>query len=324
MPKKLQAVALLSVIAGMVFLPFSSHAQGIVCRQSTGEFFSAYHDYARSRMFYQQKEGKNDLTVVFLHGFGENVRTWEPVLSFWEGEDSLVVVDLPGQGRSHPERRENYSHRNQALLLSRFISEQDWEDVVLVGHSMGANLALRTALSLPERVAGIVLLSPAVYSTRGVPFGRLLVDFPLTRLVTGTLIRRLVRSPERLTDVLRDSVYDPHMVDKHMIERLVEPIVENPRSHLALLYLVRDSGRNHLLPDFSILETPVLILHGADDPLIPLRHAERLYQVLPNALVEVLKRCGHLPHEEKPERVAVLIGEFLRTVPAHEARLTAR
>ncbi len=315
-PEKIHAPLILCVIAGMVVFLFSAQAMGFASHQRTEISQSRYNEFSHNMLHYREGDSPDDVTVVFLHGFGENLRTWEPLLGYWEGEEHILLVDLPGQGRSRPARMENYSHRNQARLLGEFISEKGREKAVLVGHSMGANLALRIALSMPEMVVGIVLLSPAVYTARGIPFARFLVDFPFTRVVASTLVRRLVRSPGKLADILRESVYDPGIVDEDMVERLINPLVDNPRSRLALLYLFRDSGRNHVLPDFSLLDMPVLIIQGADDPLVPLQHAESLQNIVPDADLVILKRCGHLPHEEKPHRVAQELNQFLRKLDA--------
>ncbi len=57
---------------------------------------------------------------------------------------------------------------------------------------------------------------------------------------------------------------------------------------------------------------PVLIIHGQEDALVPVRNSEALRRVLPGAELAVLPQCGHVPQEEQPQRVQELVCAFLQ------------
>ncbi|MCB0291382.1 MAG: alpha/beta hydrolase, partial [Calditrichaeota bacterium] len=64
------------------------------------------------------------------------------------------------------------------------------------------------------------------------------------------------------------------------------------------------------------IHCPVLIVHGADDRLLPARHSREAHHLLPHSRLELIPGCGHLPSREHPEILNALLIEFLEnTVP---------
>jgi len=133
---------------------------------------------------------------------------------------------------------------------------------LLVGSSMGAWIALLTALARPERVAGMVLIAPAT-------------DFTEELLWSG-LPDAARREIEANGEWLRPSAYDP---EPYPITRA----------------LIED-GRKHLILGQSIaVRVPVHILHGMEDPDVPWRHALRLVENLESkdVTLELVKGGDH-------------------------------
>lgn len=63
-----------------------------------------------------------------------------------------------------------------------------------------------------------------------------------------------------------------------------------------------------------ILQNPVLIVTGDSDRIVPSWNTERLSRAIPGACLEVIKNCGHLPHEEKAEAFVSIVDKFLNRV----------
>ena len=114
-----------------------------------------------TQIIYRVIEGDSSLTILFLHGLGENLRTWEKMENQLKIPFRLLLVDLPGHGQSPLQRRTNYSHDNLANLLWEFVDDIGAGDLMIVGHSLGGNLALRMAAMRPEKMKGLFLLSPS-------------------------------------------------------------------------------------------------------------------------------------------------------------------
>jgi len=92
-------------------------------------------------------------------------------------------------------------------------------DLMIVGHSLGGNLALRMATIRPEKTKDLFLLSPSVFDNRGFPFPPLITNNIFLRPLLNAVIRRIVRSPERLRKILQQAVFDETVVDEGLIER---------------------------------------------------------------------------------------------------------
>jgi pimeloyl-ACP methyl ester carboxylesterase len=267
-----------------------------------------------THIMYRVIEGDPSLTILFIHGLGENLRTWEKIENQLKIPYRVVLVDLPGHGQSPLQRRTNYSHDNLANLLWEFVDGIGAGDLMIVGHSLGGNLSLRMAAMRPEKIKGLFLLSPWVFDTRGFPFPRLITNNIFLRPFLNVMIRRIVRSPERLTKILQQAVFDETVVDEGLFERIIKPIIDNPKSYLTLIYLFRDSSRNRKLPDFRKIQVPVLVINGVEEPWIKPEETLRLTNLLPEGEVILLPFCGHMPQEEKPNEIARKLEEFMKNI----------
>ena len=297
----------LGIIISLVIILFTLIAVEFQAREKIGS-------NENTQIIYRIIEGNPSLTILFLHGLGENLRTWEKIENQLKIPYRLLLVDLPGHGQSPLPRRTNYSHENLASLLWEFIEDVGAGDLMIVGHSLGGNLALRMAAMRPEKIKGLFLLSPSVFDTRGFPFPRLLTNNIFIRPFLNAVIRRTVRSTKRLTKILQQAVFDETVVDEGLIQRIIKPIVDNSKSYLTLIYLFRDSSRNRKLPDFRKIQVPVSVINGTEDPWVKPEEARRLVHLLPESELILLPFCGHMPQEEKPNEVARKLEEFIKNL----------
>ncbi|MGQ0703713.1 MAG: alpha/beta fold hydrolase, partial [Gemmatimonadales bacterium] len=108
------------------------------------------------------RAGTGDTTLVLLHGYGESLTTWRAVFDRLAERHRVVALDLPGFGESD---KPDSSYALPAITqrLGRFLDRWTEGPVVLVGHSMGGELAAQLALDRPDRVRLLVLIAPAGY-----------------------------------------------------------------------------------------------------------------------------------------------------------------
>jgi len=297
----------LGIIISLVIISFTLIAVEFQAREKIGS-------NENTQIIYRIIEGNPSLTILFLHGLGENLRAWEKIENQLKIPYRLLLVDLPGHGQSPLPRRTNYSHENLASLLWEFVEDIGAGDLLIVGHSLGGNLALRMAAMRPEKIKGLFLLSPSVFDSRGFPFPRLLTNNIFIRPFLNAVIRRTVRSTKRLTKILQQAVFNETVVDEGLIQRIIKPIVDNPKSYLTLIYLFRDSSRNRKLPDFRKIQVPVLVINGTEDPWVKPEEARRLGHLLPKSELILLPFCGHMPQEEKPNEVTRKLEEFIKNL----------
>jgi pimeloyl-ACP methyl ester carboxylesterase len=271
-------------------------------------------DVAGVRTSYLEAGAPGGIPLVGLHGLGATNASLLPTLWDLAADHYVVMPDLPGHGASSAPRG-RYDAAFFARWLTAFLDERGLEQVVLLGNSLGGRVALEVALLAPDRVQGLVLLSPAVAFRKlrqFAPLVRLLrpeaarMPIPMTRGMAELTLRAMFSRPDRLTRQSYDAaagefvrVYRSH---RHRVAFF---------SALRSIYLDDAFGPNgfwHRLPD---LQPPALFVWGDRDRLVPAGFARHTVQAVPHATSVVLEDCGHVPQFELPEQTHSLVREFL-------------
>lgn len=105
-------------------------------------------------------EGEGEHVYVFIHGLGSNLQAWKKNIDVIDGQARCVALDLPGYGKSG---QGSYSFTMPffARVVEKFIEGLDLQNVILVGHSMGGQIAMHVALTQPEWLDRMILCAPA-------------------------------------------------------------------------------------------------------------------------------------------------------------------
>lgn len=139
----------------------------------------------------------------------------------------------------------------------------------------------------------------------------------LLRSPLGAIMVRLVMDKFGVMAV-RNAWYDPSKVTDHVIQGYTKPLRSRGWERALLehaISMITDSAPKSRLPvskRLSEISCPVLVVTGDTDRLVPAWNAERVARAIPGAVFEVIKNCGHLPHEEKPEEFLSIVEGFLR------------
>ena len=176
---------------------------------------------------------------------------------------------------------------------------------------MGGGIALLVTLRLLEegRLERLVLVSSAAYPQRLPPFIALAMRGRLSEWGFRFFPKRLL-----IRRVLRSIVFDPEAVTDAQVAAYAEPFY-SPAHRTAL---IKTAG-GIMPPDLAELTTripeielPTLLVWGRHDWVVPLDVAERLLTALPNAQLEIMENCGHVPPEELPKESLEIVLKFLR------------
>jgi sigma-B regulation protein RsbQ len=219
-------------------------------------------------------------TAVFVHGFQNDRRAWDPIVAAVDQADRiLLTVDLPGCGRSEaPARWERSTIQELALDLVALLQALSIADPVIVGHSLGAAIALQVALDEPDLPAGLVLFAPA--STRGIDFA--------PREVTDALAHPTVDEQRTL---LRAAFH--RMPDAATMARLEETILTASPVHI--------EGAARSMRDFDVegrlaeITVPCLVIAGDRDRHVPLRNHLATWAGIRRAGLHIEHGVGHVP-----------------------------
>jgi len=219
----------------------------------------------------------------------------------------VVRFDLPGFGLTGADPAADYTDIRSEQVLVALMDALGAKRATLVGHSMGGRIAWKFAVDYPDRVDGLVLISPDGFASPGFIYGRA-SDVPLLlRMMRFSLPRALLRSslapayanPSVLTDELFTRYYDLILapgVRGAMIARREQTILEDP------------------VPLLARIRTPTLLIWGEKDVMIPFTNAADYLRAVPLSSLAALPNEGHLSQEEKP-RTSI---EPLRQVLARE------
>jgi len=272
---------------------------------------SRFADIAGVRVHFK-RSGEGQPGFVLLHGFGASTFSWREVFGAFSTWGRTIAFDRPGFGLTERplawQGANPYATEAEVALTVGLMDALEIERVVLVGHSAGGGVALRTALAHPERVAALVLVSPAV--GRGSPLPvwmRPLLSTPQARRLGPLLVRRI---RDQGPKILRLSWHDPSRISPVVLAGYERPLrAEN--WDRALWELVLAAEPVPIASRLDELKVPVLVVTGDDDRIVPLDASRRLAERIPGAAFVALPACGHLPHEEQPAEFLEVVEIFL-------------
>jgi pimeloyl-ACP methyl ester carboxylesterase len=253
---------------------------------------------------YFARQGRRGLPVVGIHGFGGDKETWLFTAALVARSRGVIGIDLPGHGRSSdvPEARASVRHHAEAVVAT--LDHLGIERAVICGNSMGGGVALRLAVSWPERVAGIVLVASV---------GRDIHDGSALAWAEGE--NPLIPRAEDVDRFMRLALERPPPVGRAVIRYVVTQRVRRAdalhRLFRGFILARGDAGVPH---DVAQIECPALVIHGEQDRIIDKRTALDLTEALPRAELIVMRGVGHVPQLEAPRATARLVERFARTV----------
>ncbi|WP_053057733.1 alpha/beta fold hydrolase [Rubrobacter aplysinae] len=232
------------------------------------------------------RDGPGRKTLVLVHGLGGSAADWSFVMPRLSRNYRVLALDLPGFGDT-PAPPEGMSFSALERYLGGFLDRLGVERAALTGNSLGGAVVIRHAARNPERAERLFLLDSA----------GLLYDAPpeleprnreqareLTRLVTG--------EPDRTPGFVLDG----------MVRRAADP---DRRAYL------RSAEPTDVKDDLPRIQSPVTIIWGERDRLIPPDHGERMHAALRDSELIMLGDVGHIPQLQAPREVVRLVNERL-------------
>jgi pimeloyl-ACP methyl ester carboxylesterase len=262
--------------------------------------------------------------IVCVHGLGGSAVNWSALAPLLTGRFRVLAPDLAGHGLTESAGRGTSVAANRELL-HRFTGQLVPGPVILMGNSMGGMISLLEASAAPDKVAGLVLLDPALpfvlarpdplvatmfglYLTPGL--GRLMLSGrgrlnPET-LVTSTLALCCANPTLVATDVVAEHVDIARQ--RAAFEGTGRDFAAAVRSVIATAGPLRGRRYRRGLRDVTC---PVLLVHGDRDRLVPVAVARAAAKAHPSWSLVVMPGVGHVPQLEVPGDTAEAITGWL-------------
>ncbi|HRQ41208.1 MAG TPA: alpha/beta fold hydrolase [Chloroflexota bacterium] len=251
--------------------------------------------------------------ALLLHGWSSSWYALSPILALLAQRFHCIAIDLPGYGDSPPLPEETTIPK-YVDLLADLIEQISDSPVVLVGHSMGGMISVSLSLKYPILVERMVLLCPTISGHLSTSINMFIS--PITMMERFGLGSWLVSAVEHTFVGLTDRLMRPVSFAERtgISEADYEQLRQDARqSHqgrvrFECFYAMRNSD---LRGQLSQVDTPALIIWGAEDNTVPLRDAGIVADEWPQADLRIFPKAGHWPQFETPDATRRQVAAYL-------------
>ncbi len=249
--------------------------------------------------------------LVALHGLFDCSLGWKKVAA--ATRRPCVAFDLPGFGRSGMPAENRLASYAQDILCG--LDMLGVGRFSLVGHSLGGPVAAELSEQASDRTLNLTLLAPAGFGP--VPLAELLGSSALGRLARLGVPLAL-SNPLSAAGIYMAVVSHGHLPERQLLGRVIRRAFSAAPGALAANEAIVAAARN---PDGFAhrpvrYDGPVSVLWGTSDVLIPVSHAARVCEALPQAKLTVWEGMGHHPQCERPEQLNDYLAATTRTQAA--------
>jgi pimeloyl-ACP methyl ester carboxylesterase len=228
---------------------------------------------------------------------------WQPQLEALAQDAHLIAPDLRGHGDSTPTE----GVYSMELLAEDVAKLLDYlkirQKIVLCGLSMGGYVSFAFAKKFPDRLAALILTATrAAADTEEAKINRQ----RSMRVVEEEGIQPIIEAmlPKLLSAETCQSRPDLVQIVRQMMQRTTRQAILGDLRGM----MEREDSR----PFLPLINVPTLILHGLDDPLIPIAEAEAMQKAIPKSRLVLLEHAAHLPNLEASDHFNQAIREFIR------------
>lgn len=234
-------------------------------------------------------EEGNGEPLILLHGLFGALSNFEKLIDHFRKSHRVIVPLLPlfDLDLFHT------SVGGLAKYLHRFIETRDYNNIHLLGNSLGGHIALLHILKYPERIKTLILTGSSGLFESG---------------MGDSYPRRgdydYIRKKTELT------FYDPATASKELVDEVYD-ICNNRMKVIKIISLAKSAIRNNLGEELNQIHQPTLLIWGNNDTITPPFVAQEFNKLIPNSELFFIDKCGHAPMMEKPLEFNVILEEFL-------------
>lgn len=242
--------------------------------------------------------------VLLIHGLGQSLYTWRNNMEGLSKNYRVIALDLLGHGYSDKPQIA-YTVDEMAEFIKLFMESISVSRASVVAFSTGSIYALRLAQQYPMAVNRLVLLSPG-----GLPnkTNQMWMNMVLSGMFTRSALSML--SEKKVYNTLMECFFDKTCVTGEVVEQYFLPLESKDARH-ALGECISSFEVGDVMDNLRDMQQHVLLINGGDDPWRPMEEMDFFTNALPNSYMVQVRNCGHMPQEEKKEKINTTVQEFL-------------
>ena len=213
----------------------------------------------------------------------------------------IYAVDLPGHGQSDGKSKSSIDE--YSIDIIDFLDVMELENVCLVGHSMGAAIALNASLSQHWRISSVVTIGGA---------SKMIVNDSILEGLQNTFEATVDSIVKYSWHKQTGAIADSEQMATYFREKAKQRILNAGSGTVHGDFLA--CSRFDLDGRLREISVPVLVIASDCDRMVPLHVSREMAEKLPNAQFVTLEGCGHFQHIEQTSRVATELSNFLGSV----------
>ena len=228
--------------------------------------------------------------LMLLHGLFGALSNFKDLIDYFTPTHKVVVPMLPLFEL-------DILHTSVGGLqkfLNKFIEHRNYQNINLLGNSLGGHVALVHVLRHPERIKSLILTGSSGLFENG---------------MGDTYPKRgdyeYIRKKTEMT------FYSPETASKELVDEVYE-IVNNRLKAIKIIALAKSAIRNNLGEELSQITKPTLLIWGNDDIITPPFVAREFNRLIPNSELHFIDQCGHAPMMEVPGEFNRILLAFLK------------
>ena len=255
-----------------------------------------------SYKIYNPAKNSNDVYWIFIAGFTGTYAVWYPLLDIMLKQQNIpiLLIDNLGAGTSE-QPKGKYSTKHMSELVIDVIKHLEISKINLIGHSMGGCIAQHIAITNPEKINKLFLLSTAS------KFDQVTNSFLISRyeLMSAGIDKSLIAKATLPSLFNKNFLEDPNKT-----QMAINRVVENPQVLDGLhgqLHACITHNTNSLI---ERIKCNTCIISGDEDILVNPSHSEYLKKYIPNSNLNIIKNAAHMIQLEQTDNLSKLLLEF--------------
>ncbi len=252
-------------------------------------------------------ENKKGQPIVMLHSFGSNKNNFLKFGNQFSENHRVLILDLPGFGKSSKIRGADYTIESQRRSIARFLKKKKISRAHFVGNSFGALTSAAVYLLIPEQVLSLGLFAPPGAASAKPSTSQI---FKKTHGYNAFA----VKNREEYYRMLGMMFVDPPWVPGHFADYLAAQSKAGRPFLNYMLTQLKAAPQQSFEPYMHQVKVPTLVLWGQHDQVLHVSGAKIFHRGIAGSKLVILDNCGHVCHVEQTHLVARHYHSFLDKV----------